>query len=71
MFEKVASPKDSNRLPGIFITGESITNTNNLMIIKKNLKSFLDVPIGTRRSCLKKKLKMKNFVTLSLFKLRV
>ncbi len=72
MFEKVAPPKVSYRLPGIFITGESITNTNNyLMIIKKKLKSFLDVLIGTRRSCLKKKLEMKNFVTLSLFKLRV
>jgi hypothetical protein len=39
MFEKVASPKDSNRLPGIFITGESITNTNNF-VLSDNSKKF-------------------------------
>ncbi len=27
--KKIASLKDSNQLPGVFITGESITNTNN------------------------------------------
>jgi hypothetical protein len=31
---------------------ESITNSNNYTNIQKNLKSFLDVPIWTRRSCL-------------------
>ncbi len=46
---------DSNRLPGVFITGESITNTNNSTNIIKNLKLFLGLPIGTRISCLMKK----------------
>jgi hypothetical protein len=55
MFEKTASPKDSNRLPGVFISGESITNTNNSTNIRKNSKSFLDVPFGTRISSLNKK----------------
>jgi hypothetical protein len=30
-------------------------NTNNSMNIRKNLKSFLGMPIRTRRSCLMKK----------------
>ncbi len=55
MCEKSASPKVSNRLPGIFLTGKSITNTNTSMNIRKNSKSSLDVSIGTRRICLKKK----------------
>jgi hypothetical protein len=55
-----------SRLPGVFITGESITNTNNFMNIRKNSKSLLDVPTGTRRSCLKKKTETNNLVTLFL-----
>jgi hypothetical protein len=31
MFEKIASPKESKRLPGVFITGESITKMKNSM----------------------------------------
>ncbi len=38
MFEKIALPKGSNRLPGVFITGESITNMNNSMIIQKKFE---------------------------------
>ncbi len=48
-------PKDSNQLPGGFITGESITNTNNSTNIRKNSKLFLCMPIGTRSSCMIKK----------------
>jgi hypothetical protein len=39
----------------VFITEESITNTNNFTNNRKNSISFLGMPIGTRRSCLKKK----------------
>jgi hypothetical protein len=53
--KKTASPKESNRLPGELLTGESITNTNNSMNIQKNYKSFMDVPIGISRNCFKKK----------------
>jgi hypothetical protein len=55
MFEKLPYFRDSSRLPGVFITGESITNTNNSTNIRKNSKSFLGMPFGTRRSCLMKK----------------
>jgi hypothetical protein len=41
-----------NQLPGVFITRESITNTNNSTNIRKYSKSFLGLPTGTRRSCL-------------------
>ncbi len=53
--QKLPYLRDSNRLPGVFITGESITNTNNSTNILKKSKSFLGLPIGTRRSCLMKK----------------
>ncbi len=53
--QKLPNLKDSNRLPGEFIAGESITNTNNSMNTQNNSKSFLGMPIGTRRSCLMKK----------------
>jgi hypothetical protein len=55
MFEKLPDPRDSNQLPGVFITGESIMNTNSSINIRKNLKLFLDVPVRTRRSYLLKK----------------
>jgi hypothetical protein len=56
MFEKIALlPKDSNRLPSAFITGESITNTNNSANMWKNSKLCLGMPLGTRRNCLRKK----------------
>jgi hypothetical protein len=50
--QKLANLRDSNRLPGVFITGESITHMNNSTNIRKNTKSFLGMPIGTRRSCM-------------------
>jgi hypothetical protein len=53
--QKLPNIKDSNRLPGVFIAGESITNTNNSTNIRKNLKSVLDMPNGTSRRCLMKK----------------
>jgi hypothetical protein len=53
--QKLPNLKDSNRLPGVFITGESITNTNNSTNLRKNSKSVLGMPIGTRRRCLMKK----------------
>jgi hypothetical protein len=53
--QKLPNLKDSNWLPGVFIAGESITNTNNSTNIRKNSKSFLDMPIGTRKKCLMKK----------------
>ncbi len=40
-------------------TGESITNSNNSLNIKKNLKSFLGVSGGTRRICMIKKTRVK------------
>jgi hypothetical protein len=67
MFEKIALPKDSNRLPGIFITAESIRNTNNSTNIKK-------IEFGPGRDCLdqeklfkEEKLETKNVVTLFLY----
>jgi hypothetical protein len=66
MFEKIASPKDLNWLPGVFVSGESITNSNNSTNIWKYLKSFLDVPIGTKSSSLKKKTSDEKFCTLFL-----
>jgi hypothetical protein len=42
MFEKIALPKNSNQLPGVFITGESVMNTNNSTNIQKNSKSSPD-----------------------------
>jgi hypothetical protein len=36
----------------IDITGESITNANKSLNIGTDSKLFLDVPFGTRRSCL-------------------
>jgi hypothetical protein len=62
----MASPKDSIRLPGEFITWESNTDKNNSTNIRKNSISFLNVPIWTNRSCLKRKLETKNLVTLFL-----
>jgi hypothetical protein len=56
MFEKIALLKECFRLPSVFITGESIMNMNNSRNIQKNLILFLDMPIRTRRSCLKKKI---------------
>ncbi len=50
----MALPKDSNQ-PGVFITWESMPNTDNSRNIRKKSKSFLVVPNWTRRSCLKKK----------------
>jgi hypothetical protein len=64
--KKLPNLKDSNRLPGVFIARESITNTNNSTNIRQNSKSFLCLSIGTRRSCLMKKPDMKNLVTLFL-----
>jgi hypothetical protein len=55
MFEKIASPKDYNRLPRVYITGESITNTNNFMNIRKNYKSFWTCLLGPGEVFLKKK----------------
>jgi hypothetical protein len=52
---KLPNLKDSNRLPGVFIAEESITNTNNSSNTRKNSKSFLGMPIWTWRSCLTKK----------------
>ncbi len=72
MFEKIASPKDSNRLPVVFNTWESVTRTNNSMNVRKNLKLFLYMPIGTRRSCLKEKTedeKSRDTVPFSSFQL--
>jgi hypothetical protein len=55
VFLKMTNVKDSNRLPGVFIAGESIANSNNSMNFRKNSKSLLGMPIGTRKSCLMKK----------------
>ncbi len=57
---------DYNRLCGVFIAGESITNMNNSTNIRKNSISFLGMPIGTRKSCLMIKPDTKNLVTLFL-----
>jgi hypothetical protein len=42
--------RDSNRIPGVFITGESITNTHNSSNILKYSKSFLGMPMGTKET---------------------
>jgi hypothetical protein len=57
MFSKTAEPEGfyCNRLPGVYIAGESITYTNNSTNIRKNSKSFLGMSIGTRGSCWMKK----------------
>jgi hypothetical protein len=47
--------KNSNRLPSDEYTRESITNTHNFTNIRENLKLFLGVSIGARRSYLMKK----------------
>ncbi len=54
MFGKIALLP--NQLPGGFITGESITNTNNSTNIRKNSKLFLCLPTGTRSSGMIKKI---------------
>jgi hypothetical protein len=46
-------------LLGTEYTGESITNTNKLLKIQKNLKSFLGMSNRKRRSCLMKKSRVK------------
>jgi hypothetical protein len=66
MFAKVPNLNDSIQLPGVFIAGESIMNTNNSTNIQKNLKSFLGMPIETRRSSMMKKPDVRNLVTLFL-----
>jgi hypothetical protein len=38
MFEKIASLKECTWRPGVFITGESITNTNNSTNIRKKIE---------------------------------
>ena len=53
--KKLPHLRDSNRLPGVFITGESITNSNISTNIRTNSKSFLGMSTGIRRSCLMKK----------------
>jgi hypothetical protein len=55
-----------SRLLGDEYTGESITNTNNFLKIWKISKSFLGISKGKRKSCLMKKTRVKNLVTLSL-----
>jgi hypothetical protein len=52
--------------PGVFITRESTTNMKNTTNIRKKSKWFLDMPIWTRRSCLKQETETKNLVTMSL-----
>jgi hypothetical protein len=52
---KLPNLGDFNRLPRVFITGESITNMNNSTNNRKTLKSFLGMAIRTRRSCSLKK----------------
>jgi hypothetical protein len=47
--------RNSNRLPNVFITGESITKMKNSMNIRKNSIPFLVIPIGTKSSCLMNK----------------
>jgi hypothetical protein len=60
-------PGQESRLAGVFTTGESIMNANNSTNMRRNSKSFLGMPTGTRRSCvMKKKPEAKNLVVLSL-----
>jgi hypothetical protein len=67
-FEKLPYPRDSNQLPAVFIAGELITNTNNYTNIHKKSKSYLDMPIGNRRSCYEKKTCDKKYRDTLLFK---
>jgi hypothetical protein len=56
---------DSNRLPNVFVTGESITSQ--LQITPQIVEKFEIVSrcvLGTRRSCSRKKLETKNLVSL-------
>jgi hypothetical protein len=66
MFEKIASPKDSNPLHSVFITGQSITSKNKVMNIQQKFKIVSNVPIGTGRISWKKKPETKNIMTLFL-----
>jgi hypothetical protein len=47
------------------ITEELIMNPNNSGILSKNLKSFMGLSLGNKRSCLVKIKNKKNLVTLS------
>jgi hypothetical protein len=72
--QKLPNLKDSNRLSGVFIAGEAITNTNNSTNIQKNSKSVLGMPIGTMRRCLMKKTghkKSRDTVPLTLTRCKV
>ncbi len=51
---------------GVNDTGEAPEKSNIFMNIRKKSKSLLGLSTGARRSCLKKKTKVKNLVALSL-----
>jgi hypothetical protein len=64
--QKLPNLGDNNRFPGVFITRESITYTNNSPNIQKNLKSFMGMSTGTRKLFDEKKNGDKNLLTLFL-----
>ncbi len=55
--KKLPYPWDYIWRPGVFITGESITNTHNLSNIRKKSKPFQVLSNWTRRNCLKLKIR--------------
>jgi hypothetical protein len=67
--KKIASPKDSNRLPGVLSPGSQLRIGITPRIFEKNSKSCLEVPIGNRRSIFKKKKRRQKFTWHCFFKL--
>jgi hypothetical protein len=58
--QKLPNLRDHNRLPGVFISEESVMNMTNSTNIQKNSKTFLGMTIGTRICCLMKKNRRRN-----------
>jgi hypothetical protein len=65
MFEETALPKTSNRILGVFITGESITNMNNSRIFEK-FEIISGRPYWDQENLFDEKNEMKKPETLSL-----
>ncbi len=45
MFAKMPNRKNSNRLPGVFITGETITSMNNSTNMEMDLDIYMNMDI--------------------------
>jgi hypothetical protein len=61
MYDKIALPKNCDRLPGVFITRESIMNTNNSMIIWKKIQNPFWMSLGQAKLFEEKKTRDEQF----------